>query len=454
MARLGDESEADVASRSRHLSALARDCDRALAADQYHVYRAPHMAPHMLRGVTAAAVLVGLASQGLTGQPSPTAAVVKTAHHDFRIETFVDGLVHPHSMAFTPGGDVLITERPGRLRIVRNGALLKTSVSGLPEILALGRAATPQDGREQAGLRDVVLHSEFATNRLIYLSYVKPGENGFGNLAVARGRLEGDRLHDVQEIFHAKAPGNGTNRSSMWGGRLAFDRQRYLFITVGDRQWPAAGDLSKHPAQDLSLHNGTTVRLHDDGRVPADNPYVGTPGALPEIYTYGHRNAQGLAMHPGTGAMWLNEHGPQGGDEVNLVRPGKNYGWPIIGFGVHYTTGRAIHEGTQKEGIEPPRHIWVPSIGVSGLIFYAGDRFRGWKGDMLVGGMSGQRLVRLRINAEKVVEDETLIRGIGRIRDVQQGPDGLIYLAIDANVRGEDGPATPVFRLVPIPRAE
>ena len=146
--------------------------------------------------------------------------------------------------------------------------LLETSVSGLPAILALGRGATPQDGREQAGLRDVVLHPQFATNRLIYLSYVKPGENGFGNLAVARGRLEADRLHDVQEIFHAKAPGNGTNRSSMWGGRLAFDRQRYLFITVGDRQWPAAGDLSKHPAQDLSLHNGTTVRVHDDGRVP------------------------------------------------------------------------------------------------------------------------------------------------------------------------------------------
>ena len=408
----------------------------------------------MLGVVRTAAVLIGLASHSVTGQQPPTAAVVRTAHHDFRIETFVDDLVHPHSMAFAPDGDMLITERPGRLRIVRNGVLLKTSVTGLPEVLALGRGATPQDGREQAGLRDVVLHPEFATNRLIYLSYVKPGENGFGNLAVARGRLKDDRLHDVQEIFHAKAPGNGTNRSSMWGGRLAFDRQRYLFITLGDRQWPAAGDLSKHPAQDLSMHNGTTVRLHDDGRVPADNPFVNTPGALPEIYTYGHRNAQGLAMHPGTGEMWLNEHGPQGGDEVNLVRPGKNYGWPVTGFGVHYTTGRAIHEGTHKEGMEPPRHIWVPSIGVSGMIFYEGDRFRGWKGDMLVGGMSGQRLVRLRINGEKVVEDETLIRGIGRIRDVQQGRDGLIYLAIDANVRGTDGAPTAILRIVPVPRAE
>lgn len=202
------------------------------------------------------------------------------------------------------------------------------------------------------------------------------------------------------------------------------------------------------------MHHGTTVRIHDDGRVPADNPFVSTPGALPEIYTSGHRNAQGLAMHPVTGEMWLNEHGPQGGDEVNLVRPGKNYGWPVVGFGVHYTTGRAIHEGTHKEGMEPPQHIWVPSIGVSGMIFYTGDRFPGWKGDMLVGGMSGQRLVRLRINGQKVVDDETLIRGIGRIRDVQQGPDGLIYLAIDANVRGADGPPTPIFRLVPVRRAE
>ena len=408
-----------------------------------------HMVPHLLRVVTVAALLAGLGSHELIGQRPAAASAVRTAHHVFSIETFVDGLVHPHSLAFTPAGDVLITERPGRLRIVRKGVLLETAVSGLPEILALGRGATPQDGREQAGLRDVVLHPEFATNRLIYLSYVKPGENGFGNLAVARGRLEGDRLHDVQEIFHAKAPGNGTNRSSMWGGRLAFDRRRYLFITLGDRQWPAVGDLSKHPAQDLSTHNGTTVRLHDDGRVPTDNPFVNTPGALPEIYTYGHRNAQGLAMHPVTGEMWLNEHGPQGGDEVNLVRPGKNYGWPVVGFGVHYTTGRAIHEGTQKEGMEPPRHIWVPSIGVSGMIFYTGDRFPGWRGDMLVAGMSGQRLVRLRVHGEKVVEDETLIRGIGRIRDVQQGPDGLIYLAIDADVRGADGPPTPILRLVP-----
>ena len=385
-------------------------------------------------------------------QAAPASGVVRTALHDFRIETFVEGLVHPFAMAFTPDGDMLVTERPGRLRIVRKGVLLRDPVAGLPDILFLGHGAIPQDGREQAGIRDVVLHPAFASNRLLYVSYVKPGVNGFGNLAVARGRFEHDRLSDAQEIFHASQPGNGTNRSSMWGGRLAFDKAGYLFITLGDRQWPAVGDPFAHPAQDLAKHNGTTVRLHDDGRVPADNPFVGKTGALPEIYTYGHRNAQGMAVHPETGDVWQNEHGPQGGDELNIIRPGLNYGWPVVGFGVNYTTGRAIHEGTIKDGMEPPRHVWVPSIGVSGLLFYTGDRFHGWKGDMLVGGMSGQRLVRLRLHGQRVESEETLIRGMGRFRDVQQGPDGLIYIAVDGDARGFDGAPTPILRLVPVER--
>ena len=400
--------------------------------------------------LVVAGLLVGIGA-GAAGQTAP-AAVVRTALHDFRIETFVDGLVHPFAMAFTPDGDMLVTERPGRLRIVRKGVLLKEPVAGLPDILFLGNGATSQDGREQAGIRDVVLHPAFATNRLLYVSYVKPGANGFGNLAVARGRFEHDRLSDAKEIFHANQPGNGTNRSSMWGGRLAFDKAGYLFITLGDRQWPAVGDLSAHPAQDLTKHNGTTVRLHDDGRVPADNPFVGKAGALPEIYTYGHRNAQGMAVHPETGDVWQNEHGPQGGDELNIIRPGLNYGWPVVGFGVNYTTGRAIHEGTIKDGMEPPRHVWVPSIGVSGLLFYTGERFSQWKGDMLVGGMSGQRLVRLRLHGQRVESEETLIRGMGRFRDVQQGPDGLIYIAVDGDARGFDGAPTPILRLVPVDR--
>ena len=402
-----------------------------------------------MSGLMAATAAVALQAQAPAGNPA--AQVFRTAQHDFRLEVVAE-LVHAHSMAFTPEGDMLVTERPGRLRILRGGRLLPEPVAGLPDILALGRGATAQDGREQAGLRDVVLHPDFAANRLLYLSYVKPGPNGYGNLAVARGRYENGRLSNVQEIFHANAPGNGTNRSSMWGGRLAFDKDRYLFVTLGDRQWPALPDLNRHPAQDLLTHNGKTVRLHDDGRVPRDNPFVGTPHALPEIWSLGHRNAQGMAFDPATGDLWQNEHGPQGGDELNLIRPGANYGWPVIGYGVNYTTGLAIHEGTQKEGITSPTHVWVPSIGVSGMVFYTGDQFPGWKGDMLVGGMSGQRLVRLRLKDRRVVADEILVQGLGRMRDVQQGPDGSIYVAIDANVRGVDGEATPLYRLVPVAR--
>ncbi len=402
--------------------------------------------------VLAAVLVAAAAALTASGQTGPAGPVVRTAEHDFRVETFVDGLVHPFAMAFTPDGDMLVTERPGRLRIVRKGVLLEPPVAGLPDVLYLGHGAMAQDGREQAGMREVILHPAFATNRLLYLSYTKPGTGGFGTLAVARGRFEHDRLTDVQEIFHATQPGNGTNRSSMWGGRLAFDRQGYLFITLGDRQWPATGDLTAHPAQDLKTHNGTTVRLHDDGRVPADNPFVGRSGALPEIYSYGHRNAQGMAVHPATGDLWQNEHGPQGGDELNLILPGANYGWPVVGYGVNYTTGKVIHEGTLKEGMEPPRHVWVPSIGVSGMLFYTGRRFPGWKHDLLAGGLSGQRLVRLRLDGQKVVGEETLIRGMGRMRDIQQGPDGLIYIAIDGDARGFDGKPTPILRLVPVER--
>lgn len=375
-------------------------------------------------------------SQAGSARQSAADSVVQTAYHDFKVEKVVDGLVHPFAMAFTPEGDLLVTERPGRLRIVRNGVLLPDPVEGLPDVLALGRGAMSQDGREQAGMRDVVLHPDFAANRLLYISYTKPGEGGLGNLAVSRGRFEHDRLSDVEEVFHADAAGNGSDRSSQWGGRLAFDRDGYLFVTVGDRQWPSSGDLSKHPSQDLSNHNGTTVRLHDDGRVPTDNPFVGKVGVRPEIWTYGHRNAQGFGVHPETGDVWLNEHGPQGGDELNWIRPGLNYGWPVVGFGVNYRTGLAIHEGTHKEGMEPPVHVWVPSIGISGMLFYTGDRFPAWKGDMLVASLRGRKLIRLRLDGHDVVREETLLQDMGRLRDVQQGADGLIYIAVDGDARG------------------
>jgi aldose sugar dehydrogenase len=379
-------------------------------------------------------------------------AIVQTAFHDFRVVEVANGLVNPFKLTFTPEGDLLVTERPGRIRIVRDGVLLPDAVQGLPSVLALGQGAMSMNGLEQAGMRDVVLHPDFETNRLLYLSYTKPGADSLGSLAVVRGRFENDRLSQIEEIFHASADGNGSERSSMWGGRLAFDGNGYLFITLGDRQWPSTGDLSAHPAQDLSNHNGTTVRLHDDGRVPEDNPFVGRPGALPEIWTLGHRNAQGLVVHPETGDVWLNEHGPQGGDELNLIRPGLNYGWPVVGYGVNYRTGAAIHQGTHLEGMEPPTHVWVPSIGVSGLIVYTGDTFPQWKGDMLAGGLSGQRLVRLRLDGQSVSREETLLQDIGRIRDVAQGPDGSIYLALDGGERWVDGPPTAILRLEPAER--
>lgn len=399
-----------------------------------------------------AATVAALLGWGPIALAAQEGQIVQSALHDLRVTTVAEGLVNPFSMTFTPEGDLLVAERPGRLRIVRDGALLAEPVQGLPEILALGRGARAMNGLEQAGLRDVVLHPDFASNRLLYLSYTKPGADSVGTLAVVRGRFEGDRLHDVEEIFHADAHGNGSERSSMWGGRLAFDGRGYLYITLGDRQWPATGDLTAHPAQDLSNHNGTTIRLHEDGRVPADNPFVGRPGARPEIWTYGHRNAQGLAVHPTTGEVWLNEHGPQGGDELNLLRPGGNYGWPVTGYGVNYGTGTAIHSGTHVEGMTLPAHVWVPSIGVSGMLFYTGDAFPQWRGDLFVGGLRGQRLVRLRLDGSRVVREETILQDVGRIRDIRQGPDGLIYLAVDGGKRWEDGPPTPILRLEPAGR--
>ncbi|WP_423925859.1 PQQ-dependent sugar dehydrogenase [Candidatus Palauibacter sp.] len=388
------------------------------------------------------------------GDPGGAASddIVQTALHDFRVEEVADDLVRPFSMAFTPEGDLLVTERPGRLRIIRDGVLLPDSVEGLPPIRALGRGARSMSGFEQAGLRDAILHPDFATNRLLYLSYVKPGADSLGTIAIARGRFENDRLTDVEELFHADAFGNGTDRSSMWGGRLAFDHDGYLFMTLGDRQWPSAGDLTAHPAQDLSNHNGSTIRIHDDGRVPEDNPFVSQEGVHPEIWTWGHRNAQGMAVHPETGDLWQNEHGPQGGDELNLIEPGLNYGWPVVGYGVNYRTGARIHSGTHGEDMAPPTHIWVPSIGVSGMLFYTGDAFPEWRGDMLVGGLSGRRLARLRLEGRQVVHEETLLQSIGRIRDVRQGPDGFVYLAVDGETRDIDGPATGIVRLVPAGR--
>ncbi|MEW6322945.1 MAG: PQQ-dependent sugar dehydrogenase [Acidobacteriota bacterium] len=357
--------------------------------------------------------------------------VYRSAFHDYRVVTVVEGLVQPWSIAFLPGGDMLVTERPGRLRIVRQGKLLPNAVEGVPQVLAQG----------QGGLLEVAPHPNFASNRLLYISYAKPIEDGKqGTTALIRGRFEHDRLTNVEQLFESVSRGRGH-----YGGKIAFDGKGHLFLTLGDRQVPPEGNLEAHPAQDNSNHHGTIVRLHEDGRVPADNPFVGKAGVRPEIWSYGHRNVQGIAINPATGDVWAHEHGPQGGDELNLILPGRNYGWPVIGYGVNYRSGLNIHAGTHREGMEQPVHIWVPSIGISGLMYYTGDKFPEWKGNLFAGGMAGEQLARLTLDGQKVVNEETLVQRMGRIRDVRQGPDGFIYLAIE----DRDGKPTSILRLEP-----
>jgi glucose/arabinose dehydrogenase len=362
-------------------------------------------------------------------------ATNRSTHHDYRVVTVADQLIQPWSIAFIPGGDMLITERPGRLRIVRNGKLLPQPVDGIPKVFH----------SSQGGLLEVMPHPDFAANRLLYISYSKPGAtDAEARTALIRGRFENDRLTDVKELFQAVASGR-----NHFSGKIAFDGKGYLFLSAGDRQVPPEGNLEAHPAQDLTNHHGKIIRLHDDGRVPTDNPFVSRAGAKPEIWSYGHRNVQGLAFHPETGDLWANEHGPQGGDELNRIQPGRNYGWPVIGFGVNYTTGSAIHAGTMRQGMEQPVRVWVPSIGISGMLFYTGDRFPQWKGNLFVGGMAGQQLSRLTLSGQRITNEEELVQQMGRIRDIRQGPDGLIYLVTD----DRDGKPTPVLRLEPVDRA-
>jgi glucose/arabinose dehydrogenase len=340
--------------------------------------------------------------------------------HPYRVVPVVEGLVNPWSMAFLPNGDILVTERPGRLRMIRNGALVPEPVAGVPQVRARG----------QGGLLDVALHPSFATNNVIYLTYSKPNADGTqGTTALVRARLDGSRLVDVQEIFEAKA---WSNTNGHYGSRLAFDSRGFLYMTVGDRQAPPSGALAAHPAQNLMLHQGKILRLHDDGRVPADNPFVGRADALPEIWSYGHRSPQGLVIHPETGDVWMTEHGPQGGDELNLIVAGRNYGWPVIGYGVNYGEGTPIHEGVRRDGMESPVNVWVPSIATSGLLVYTGNRFPQWRGNVFAGGLAGEQITRLTLDGQRVAAKETLVQNQGRIRDIEQGPDGLIYLAIDA----------------------
>ena len=350
---------------------------------------------------------------------------VETVGAKLRVVPVVKGLENPWSLTFLPNGDMLVTEKPGRLRVVRKGVLDPQPVSGIPQVWATG----------QGGLLEVLPHPQFAQNQLLYLTYSKPCEKG-ATTALHRGKFDGKALTEGRDLFVAD---NCNTGNPHFGSKLALGRDGMLYMTVGER-----GDRVR--AQNTNIHGGKVLRLKDDGTVPPDNPFVNKPGYKPEIYSYGHRNPQGLAFNTETGVLWETEHGPQGGDEVNIIEPGKNYGWPIASYGREYPpNGAKVSAVTSKEGIEEPMMLWIPSIGTSGLIVYTGDQFPDWKGQMFAGGMSGLQLHRFAFDAKGgLLGREAMLDTLRqRIRDVRQGPDGYIYLAVDANPGG-------ILRLEPV----
>ena len=332
----------------------------------------------------------------------------------YKIDTIAEGLENPWGLAFLPDGRMLVTERPGRLNLVSKDGEV-SEVGNVPDVVARG----------QGGLLDVALDPAFTDNRLVYLSYAEAGEGGAGT-AVARGNLSDDNrlLENVQVIFRQTPKVAGGNH---FGSRLVFAPDGKLFITLGERF------NYRDRAQDLDATLGKVVRINPDGSVPQDNPFVGKDGARPEIWSYGHRNPQSAAINPQTGALWTVEHGARGGDELNIPEAGKNYGWPVISYGVNYD-GSKIGEGTEKEGMEQPVKYWVPSYAPSGMAFYTGDLFPDWKGDLFVGALAAQELVRLELDGNSVTDEERLLSDLGeRIRDVRQGPDGALYVLTDSS---------------------
>jgi glucose/arabinose dehydrogenase len=346
---------------------------------------------------------------------------VFSADYSIRVVELAGGLENPWSMTFLPDGDILITERPGRLRVFRGGALDPEPIAGVPAVrrTVLG------------GLLDVVSHPDFEANRIIYLSYSKAVDGDFSTTAVARAKFDGSSLTGVEEIFIANTRSQSVTN---FGGRMVFGRDGKLYLTVGERQ-------EQERAQDPMDHGGKVLRLNADGTVPDDNPYVDDPDFLPEIYTLGHRSPQGLAVHPETGEIWENEHGPLGGDEINVLRPGANYGWPLVSYGIDYTGEQITETGqTELEGFESPLVYWVPSIAISGMSFYEGDAFSAWVGNAFVGALMRGRVrgsghfQRLTFeNGKAITREPILLELRQRIRDVQPGPDGLIYVLTDEN---------------------
>jgi len=377
-----------------------------------------------LVGLAAAVALAGHAAQAQdsrASRPLPSfPQVYETADLKIRVVKVADGLANPWSLAWLPNGDLLITERAGRLRVVRNGVLDPEPIAGVPEvrITVLG------------GLLDVLPHPSFSQNGLLYLSYAKGGEGNLATTAISRARLDGKALKDVKEIFVAE---NWSNSPTNFGGRMVFGADGKLYTAIGERQ-------EQDRAQNTMLHGGKVLRWNEDGTAPTDNPFSGTQGYLPEIYSVGHRSPQGLVFHPVTGELWENEHGPLGGDEINIVRAGRNYGWPLVTFGKNYD-GTLVTEFSSRDGFESPFLFWVPSIAVSGLSFYTGDKLAAWKGNAFVGSMMEGRTratghvqrITFAENGQPIQREPILAQLRQRIRDVRPGPDGLLYVLTDQN---------------------
>ncbi|WP_019400391.1 MULTISPECIES: PQQ-dependent sugar dehydrogenase [unclassified Chelatococcus] len=340
----------------------------------------------------------------------------KTRQGEIVVETVASGLAHPWGLAFLPDGAMLVTERPGNIRRISADGTVSNPLAGTPDVAARG----------QGGLLDIALDPGFASNRTLYLTYAEPRRGGGAGTAVARARLNNDAsaLGDVTVIFRQEPSYSGANH---YGSRLAFAPDGTLFVTLGERF------NLRDKAQDLTTHLGKVVRIGTDGSVPGDNPFVGRQDARPEIWSYGHRNAQSAAINPDTGELWTIEHGARGGDEINITRKGRNYGWPVISYGVDYS-GAKIGEGTAKEGMEQPLYYWDPSIAPSGMAFYTGDAFPQWRGSLFTGALAGRMLVRIERNGDRILGEERMLRDLGeRIRDVRQGPDGFLYLLTDSS---------------------
>ena len=364
---------------------------------------------NMRRAVFLVAATAWIPIASAQAPRSPTPAPVDAAVTATPVAT---GLEHPWGLAMLPDGRMLVTERPGRLRMVDKDGKLSPPLTGVPAVYA----------RRQGGLLDVALSPRFATDQLVYLSFSEPGDGGAGT-AVARGRLAGNALEQVQVIWRQTPKVESPNH---WGSRLVFGKDGTLFVTTGDRY------RFRDRVQDLGSTIGKVVRINADGSTPADNPFAKRDGARPEIWSYGHRNLQGAALDPASGQLWTLEHGARGGDELNRPQAGRNYGWPVITYGVDYS-GVKIGEGTSKAGMEQPVYYWDPVIAPSGAVFYTGDAYPGWKGSLFIGSLSPGGLVRLTLDGDRVGSEERYLGNIGRVRNVVQGPDGLLYLLIDAS---------------------